>query len=62
MSINWLMDKHIWCIYTMEYYSAIKKEGWTDAYYNMGALWKHDKWKTLDTKGYILLGSYYMNT
>lgn len=50
------MDKHIWCIYTTEY-SAMKKEGWTDAYYNRDALWNHDKWNSLDTKGYILHGS-----
>lgn len=40
------------------YYGVLfshKKEGWSDTYYEMHALWKHDKWKTLDTKGYICM-------
>ena len=31
-----------------------------DAYYNMDELWKHAKWKKLDTKGHVYYDSIYV--
>lgn len=47
------MDKQMWYIYTMKYYSAMI---WV-----MDAPWKHDTWKKLDIKGHMLNESIYMN-
>ena len=46
-------------IYTMEYYSAIKRND--DRGYNMDEPGKHyAKWKMSETKGHILYDSIYM--
>lgn len=38
-------------VYSMEYYSALKKELSTNTCYNMDKPWKHATWNKPDTKG-----------
>ena len=47
----------IWCgiIYTIEYYSVMKKEWSSDTCYDIEKLWKHyAKWDKPDTRGKML--------
>ena len=39
VSIDGWMDKQMWYTHTVEYYSALKKEGNSDTYYNMDKPW-----------------------
>ena len=41
MSITGWMDKQMWSIPPMEYYSAIEKQWCTDTCYTMGEPWRH---------------------
>ena len=57
MSTNWwIYIDQMWYIYTVEYYSAIKRYGLLDVHYNMDKTWKHfTNWKKLETKGQIFV-------
>lgn len=57
MSTNWwIYIEQMWYIYTVEYYSAIKRYGLLDVHYNMDKTWKHfTNWKKLETKGQIFV-------
>ena len=46
MTVNGWMDKQMWYIHMMEYYSAINRNEVTNSCYNMDDPWKHAaKWK-----------------
>lgn len=44
----------MWHTYAMESYSAIKKEWSTDLCDNVDELWKHAKWKKVDTRSHVV--------
>lgn len=48
------MDKKLWSIHTLEYYSAINKDWSPDTHHSMDEPWKYyAKWNKPDTKDHV---------